>query len=393
MPKGDALQIDKFKLDVAVARLSVLEIGQQRSHKHEQLYERENKMLKIRTLLAMGASILATIMATTAMAQETVTIASWGGAYQDAQSKALFEPGEANTGIIVKQETFNGMADVRLQVNTGQVTFDIVTPSSGSAARGAAEGLFEKLDYNLIDVSEFYPNLYTDYCVGAVVFSTVFAWNTETYGDNGPKNWADFFDVKKFPGKRAYRGTVAGALEPAIMADGVAIEDVYKVLDSEEGIERALNKIRELKPHIDVFWNSGAQHAQLMKDGEVDMTTGWNGRFDVARGDGAKVKYTFNQALLDYDCFGIPKGAPNRDTAMKFIAEISKAEYQDDMPKYITYSPTNAAAYETGEIDAATAATLPSSPQNVALQLPISLEWYTKWEKIASEMYQEMLTE
>lgn len=346
--------------------------------------------MKLRTTLATAAAL----MAGTALAQtKEVTIASWGGSYQEAQSKALFQPAAANTGITVKEETYGGMSDVRLQVQTGQVTLDIVASGSGSAARAAAEGLLEKLDYGVIDVSEFYPTLKTDYCVGGDVFSTVYAWNTDTYGDNGPQSWADFWDVEKFPGKRAYRGSVAGALEPAIMADGVAPEDVYTVLDSEEGIERALNKIRELKPHIDVFWSSGAQHAQLMKDGEVDMTTGWNGRFDNAAKDGGKVKYSFNQALLDYDCFAIPKGAPNKDTAMAFLAEISKAEYQDDLPKYITYGPTNKAAYATGVIDAATAAGLPSSPDNAALQLPVSLDWYAKWETIAAEMYAEMLTE
>ncbi|MEO0991531.1 MAG: extracellular solute-binding protein, partial [Pseudomonadota bacterium] len=179
----------------------------------------------------------------------------------------------------------------------------------------------------------------------------------------------------------------------ALMADGVAPEDVYSVLDSEDGIERAIDKIRELKPHIDVFWTSGAQHAQLMKDGEVDMTTGWNGRFDNAKKDGANVAYSFNQALLDYDCFAIPKGAPNKDVAMEFLAEISRPEYQDDLPKYITYGPTNKAAYATGVIDDATAAGLPSSPDNAAAQVPVSLEWYAKWETIAAEMYEEMLTE
>ena len=344
--------------------------------------------------LAMTVTVAAGLMVSTALADSgTVTIASWGGSYQEAQSKALFEPAAANTGITVKQETYGGMSDVRLQVSSGSVTLDIVASGSGSAARAAAEGLLEKLDYGVIDVSDFYPTLYSDYCVGGDVFSTVYAWNTETYGANGPDSWADFFDVEKFPGKRAYRGKVAGALEPALMADGVAPEDVYKVLSSEAGIERAINKIRELKPHIDVFWTSGAQHAQLMKDGEVDMTTGWNGRFDNAKKDGAKVAYSFNQALLDYDCFAVPKGAPNKATAMKFLAEISKPEYQDDLPKYITYGPTNKAAYATGVIDAATAAGLPSSPANAAKQVPVSLEWYAKWETIAAEMYQEMLTE
>lgn len=339
-------------------------------------------------------TVAAGLLATTALAQDkTVTIASWGGSYQEAQSKALFEPAEANTGVTVKEETYGGMADVRLQVSSGQVTFDIVVSGSGSAARAGVEGLLEPLDYNVIDVSTFYPGLYDDYCVGGDVFSVVAAWNTNTYGEDGPQNWADFFDTEKFPGTRAYRGTVAGALEPALMADGVAPEDVYSVLDSEEGIERAINKIRELKPNIAVFWTSGAQHAQLMKDGEVDMTTGWNGRFDNAKKDGGKVSYTFNQGLLDYDCFAIPKGAPNKDTAMEFLAEISKAEYQDDLPTYITYGPTNKAAYDTGVITPEVAAGLPSSPENSAKQLPISLEWYAKWETIAAEMYQEMMTE
>ena len=326
-------------------------------------------------------------------ADKTVTIASWGGSYQEAQSKALFEPAAEATGIVVKQETYGGMSDVRLQVQTGAVTLDIVASGSGSASRAGAEGLLEELDYDLIDVSTFYPTLKMKYCVGGDVFSTVYAWNTDTYGDAGPQSWADFWDVEKFPGKRAYRGKVAGALEPALMADGVAPEDVYKVLDSEEGIERAIDKIRELKPHIDVFWTSGAQHAQLMKDGEVDMSTGWNGRFDNAAKDGAKVTYSFNQALLDYDCFAIPKGAPNKDTAMAFLAEISKAEYQANLPKYITYGPTNKAAYDLGTIDEAVAKALPSHPDNAELQLPVDIEWYAKWETIASEMYQEMLTE
>ena len=344
--------------------------------------------------LTISVAISAALLSTSALAQEKkVTIASWGGSYQEAQSKALFVPASAATGIEVKEETYGGMSDVRLQVTSGAVSFDIVASGSGSAARAGVEGLLEPLDYEIIDVSTFYPTLKSEFCVGGDVFSTVYAWNTETYGDDGPQSWADFFDAEKFPGKRAYRNKVAGALEPAIMADGVAPEDVYSALDSEEGIERALDKIRELKPHIDVFWSSGAQQAQLMKDGEVDMTTGWNGRFDNAAKDGAKVKYSFNQALLDYDCFAIPKGAPNKDTAMAFLAEISKAEYQDDLPKYITYGPTNKAAFDTGEIDAATAAALPSSPENAAMQVPVSLEWYAKWEAIADEMYQEMLTE
>ena len=348
------------------------------------------------TATAVGGMALASIClsAGAALAEGSVTIASWGGAYQEAQDKALFQPGAAATGMEVKQETYGGMSDVRLKVQAGAVPWDIVSSGSGSAARAAEEGLLEPLDYNVIDVSTFYPGLYTPTCVGSDVFSTVLAYNTNTFSeDKAPKSWADFFNPEQFPGKRAYRDKVSGALEPAIMGDGVALADVYKVLDSEEGINRAIERIRALKPQIAVFWKSGAQHAQLMKDGEVDMTTGWNGRFDVAAKDGAKVAYTFNQALLDYDCFAIPKGAPNKDAAMKFLAAISTAEMQANLPLHITYGPTNKKAYEIGQIDDALARKMPSHPDNAALQVPISLEWYAKWEQKASQMYQDMLTE
>ena len=325
-----------------------------------------------------------------------LTIASWGGAYQKAQSEALFAPAAKALGMDVQQTTYNGMADVRLQVQTGAVTLDIVASGSGSAARAGAEGLLEPLDYGVIDVSHFYPTMKSRFCVGGDVFSNVFAWNTDKYGKDGqptPRTWADFWDVQKFPGKRAYRGGVAGSLEPALMADGVPPDQVYAVLSSKGGIERAIAKIRELKPHIAVWWSSGAQHAQLMKDGEVDMATGWNGRFDDIAKNGAKVRYSFDQGLLDYDCFAIPKGAPHKDAAMKFLAEISKPKYQAALTQFITYGPTNKDAYGEGLISESVARTLPSSPANAALQIPLDIEWYEQHEKQAAALYQDMMLE
>ena len=347
---------------------------------------------------AFRTSLIATVFAAGALlaggAQAAdLTIVSWGGSYQDAQSKALFQPVAKAMGLKIAEDSYGGISDVRLKVKAGAVNWDIIDSGAASASRGAVEGLFEPLDYDMIDVSNFVPGTYIPHCVGTITFSTVAAWNTETYGQNGPQNWAEFWDTKKFPGKRSYRNKVSGALEPAMMADGVPPEKVYEELAKPDGIERAINKIRELKPHIAVWWASGAQHAQLMKDGEVDMTTGWNGRFDVAIKDGAKAAYTYNQALLDYDCFAIPKGAPNKDLAMKFIAEMSKAEYQADMPKYITYGPTNKSAYDTGKIDPAVATMLPSHPENAKLQLVANLDWYAEFEQKASAAYQDMLTE
>jgi putative spermidine/putrescine transport system substrate-binding protein len=329
---------------------------------------------------------------------EPITVVSWGGTYGKAQDRALFTDASNHSGIAINRESGASMTKTCLQVQSGSVTWDLVVTGSGGAAAAAADGCLEKIDYSVVDVSDFYPGLYTDYCVGSDVFATVMAWNTDKYGEPGspgaPSSWADFWDVKKFPGTRAYRANnVDGALEPALMADGVPPEKVYEVLATPEGKRRAINKIRELKPHIAVFWGSGAQQAQLMTDAEVDMSTGWNGRFDNAKKDGAKVGYTFNQALLDYDCFAMPKGAPNKEVAMRFLAEVSKPQYQANLPFYITYGPTNRKAYEMTKAPKELIESLPSHPKNVPLMLPVSLDWYAEHKNEALELYMELMSE
>ncbi len=328
-----------------------------------------------RGLLIGGAVAL---MMSGAAYADPITVVSWGGTYGAAQDNALFNDASKNTGIEINRESGASMSKACLQVESKAVTWDLVVTGSGGAAAAAAKGCLEKIDFNVVDVSDFYPNTYTDYCIGSDVFATVMAWNTEKYGAPGspgaPKSWADFWDVEKFPGTRSYRAnSVDGVLEPALMADGVPADKVYEVLSTREGMERAINKIRELKPHIAVFWESGAMQAQLMKDAEVDMITGWNGRFDNAKKDGATVGYTFNQALLDYDCFAMPKGAPNKDTAMKFLAEVSKPQYQANLPYHITYGPTNKKAYEVTTAPKELIEALPSHPKNVPFMLPVSL--------------------
>ena len=353
--------------------------------------------MRRRTMLGGSIAALATpaIIGVTreayAESPTQITVVSWGGAYQEAQDKAEFEPAAKALGITVKQETYSGLADLRVHVKSGANSWDVVSCGSGTGARAGAEGLLEKLDYNVISTKGFIPGTAQPYYIGNDVFSTVIGWNTQTYGMKGPQSWADFWDVKKFPGTRSYRNTVM--LEPALMADGVPLHEVYNVLSAPGGIERAINKLKELRPHIRVWWSSGAQSAQLMKDGAVDMIAAWNGRLDAVRKVGAHVAYTFNQGLLDTDCYVVPKGAPNKALAMRFIAEMSKPKPQAELTKYIIYGPTNQDAYKlTSIISPAYAAKLPSSPENAAKQLLIDDAWYMKYVQQAQEAYQNMMT-
>ena len=174
------------------------------------------------TKLAAGLAT-ATLLATGIATAEPVTVVSWGGTYGKAQDAALFNDASKNTGIAINRESGASMSKTCLQVESEAVTWDLVVTGSGGAAAAAAKGCLEKIDFSMVDVSDFYPNLYTDYCIGSDVFATVMAWNTDKYGKPGssgaPSSWADFWDVNKFPGTRAYRANnVDGALEPALMA-------------------------------------------------------------------------------------------------------------------------------------------------------------------------------
>jgi len=340
--------------------------------------------------LAMPA-IFAGARPARAQSENQLTVVSWGGAFQDAQSKAQFEPAAKVLGITVKQETYSGLAELRVRVKSGAAGWDVVSAGSGTAARAGEEGLLEKLDYGVIDTAGFLPGTFQPFFIGSDVFSTVIGWNTKTFGENGPQTWADFWDAKKFPGTRSYRNTVT--LEPALMADGVPADKVYEVLSTPGGIDRAIGKMKELRPHVAVWWSSGAQSAQVMKDGAVDMVAAWNGRLDDVRKAGAPVLYTFNQGIQDTDCYVVPKGTAKRDLAMRFIGEISKPQYQADLTKYITYGPTNQRAYAlTSIITPAYAAQLPSSPDNSAKQLLLDDAWYMKFTQKAQEAYQNMMT-
>ncbi|WP_187172480.1 extracellular solute-binding protein, partial [Enterococcus faecium] len=132
-----------------------------------------------------------------------------------------------------------------------------------------------------------------------------------------PKGWADFWDVKTFPGKRGMRKGARYNLEFALMADGVPVKDVYKVLATKDGQNRAFKKLDQLKPNIQ-WWEAGAQPPQFLVAGDVVMSTAFNGRIDAAQREGKNLKVVWNGSIYDLDYWAIPKGSPNKALAEQY---------------------------------------------------------------------------
>ena len=342
--------------------------------------------------LAAVAAALVGSASVPAMADDTIGIATSGGIMLEAGHDVLWGPATEKLGLKYSEDTIDeGLNAVRLQVNANNVTYDLVQMANYEAALGGREGILTPIDYSVVNRDGF-KGTATDYCVGYQTYAFSIAWNTNTYGGDGPKSWADFWDVKKFPGTRAMRANAEAQLEAALMADGVAPEDVYKVLSEKGGLERAIKKIEEIKPHVAVWWTSGAQVAQLLRDGEVDMTTGWNGRFQAAQKDGAAADFTWNQGILGVDCFAVPKGAPHLGDAMKVLAYMAEPEPQAKMAVRTNYGPGNLKAFDTGIISPETVKMLPNAPENAKTQITLDPEWWAANNNQAQALFDEMMT-
>jgi putative spermidine/putrescine transport system substrate-binding protein len=329
---------------------------------------------------SMLATALALGLALPALAQQQITVVNFGGANGNAQKKAFYEPIEKQ-GLKVVPVEYNGeQAKIKAMVETKKVTWDVVEVESPDVARGCDEGLFEKLDWSKVgSKADFVPAAVTDCGVGIFVWSTVMAYNADKL-KTPPVTWADFWDTKKFPGKRALRKGARYNLEFALMADGVTPADVYKVLATKEGADRAFKKLTELKPNIQ-WWEAGAQPPQFLVAGDVVMSTAYNGRIDAANREGKHLRITWTGGIYDLDYWTITKGTANKDAAYKFIAYASTPDAQAEYAKNIAYGPTNKKALS--KLDSDTLANLPTAPANAkdALQFNIKF-WADQGEEL-----------
>ncbi|WP_134500247.1 ABC transporter substrate-binding protein [Microvirga pakistanensis] len=308
-------------------------------------------------------------------------VATGGGIIAHAEREALFSPAEKELGIKIKETTIDGLQDVRVQVQSNSVTWDISQMSLEECMMASKEGLLEKIDTSIVSTEGFDKNVVTEYCIPAYYYSTVIASASNL---KQAKSWADFFDAENFPGDRSIYNSPRYNLEAALLADGVPADKLYPL-----DLDRAFRKLEALKPHITVWWQSGAQSAQLLKDGEVDYIGMWNGRAAAAIKDGAKATFTFNQAILSADCFVILKGAPNKELAQKALAIFFAPGPQAHLPLYVDYGPANAKAFSVaGVLSDADKARVNTSPENKKTQVVQSEAWWGEHGQEAVERWE-----
>jgi putative spermidine/putrescine transport system substrate-binding protein len=304
-----------------------------------------SKLLKFSTIAAAAVLVAAT---STIAKADSLTVVSWGGGYTKSQVEAYHKPYTAKTGTTINSEDYSGgLAEVKAQVEAGNVTWDLIDVELSDAVRGCDEGLFESIDPSILPAApdgtsaanDFIDGAISECAVGTIVWSTVAAYDTTKFPGNAPTTMADFFNTADFPGKRGLRKGPKPNLEMALMADGVPASEVYAMLDTAAGVDRAFAKLDTIKNDA-VWWEAGAQPPQMLADGEVAMTIAYNGRiFGAQVSENKPFEIIWDAQIMDLDLWAIPKGAPNIKGALDFIVYSTDTKRLADQAKYISYGP------------------------------------------------------
>lgn len=360
-------------------------------------------------VLAAAAAFAAAAPGAEAQDKVDLTVVSWGGAYTDSQQRAYHAPYMAanpNVKIVNDDSSANALAGLRAQSLAGNVTWDLVDMLPSDAQLACDEGIILPIDHDKVlaaapdgtpPTKDFLPGSLGECFIPQIVYSTLVAYNEEMFPkDKQPQTIADFFNPADFPGRRAIQDRPAGNLEWALMADGVPPGEVYDVLSTPEGVDRAFKKLDTIKDHL-VFWTEGSQAPQLLADKEVAFATGYNGRmFNAAEVEGQPFGMIWDGQLVEWDGWVVPKGK-NVDAVMEYLHWATDTQRLADQAKFISYGPARASSSalvgKHADLGIDMGPHMPTHPDNYKTPIVLNNDFWTDYgdelrERFASWMLQ-----
>ena len=301
----------------------------------------------------------------------TLYVNTWGGSWEEADKLAYFQPFTQETGIQIRPVSPVSYAKLKAQVRAGSYDFDVTTAGRAETLMAEAEDLLDPIDWKIVQKEKLWADCAYGQGIGNVTLATPLVYRKDKFPNGGPKSWADFWDVKKFPGKRGMYKAATRTLGYALLADGVPMDKLLPM-----DFDRAFKKLSEIKPHINVWWEQGGQSEQIIRDNEVDMMAMWNARASALIADGVPIEIVWNGANLRSGNWVVPKGTPRREMAWQFVNYAAQAKNQAIFCRKMLYGPMNPNSFQ--HMSTAEAAEMPSSPQNRPLCWESDYPWEAK---------------
>ena len=328
---------------------------------------------------AFAEGVVAGETAEGSLAGKTLTFVSYGGIYQDGQIKAL-QDFVTKSGATLLSDGTTENAKIQAQVEAKNVMWDVVDTGDFTPFVHCGT-LFQKLDFTKIDVSKIPPGQVGECSVPAMNYAVMFLYNKDTYKDNPPQNWNDFFDVEKFPGTRGipgYADPEGFMVELGLLADGVPKDQLFPA-----DIDRGLNKWRSIRDNL-VPWTTGAESQQMLESGEADMVMVWSGRGKAALANGANYEPVWQDWIVVKDQLAIPVGVKDTDASHALINAYLGKQAQEVMAQETSYSPINIEAQP--QVDELTAAFMTNTPEKQAMAYNQNVEfWVANYETLSAK--------
>jgi len=364
------------------------------------------------TLLASTALTVSAVVAVAEghMASDMVLV-SWGGAYQESQQRAYVEPYIANNdgvGAVWDESSAEAVAKLRAMNEADNITWDLVDVVASDAIRLCDEGLAMEVDHDELlapapdgtPASEDFGDLLVSDCfIPQIVYSTTFGYRTDMVGDTPPENVCAVFDTEAYPGKRSLEKRPINNMEWALICDGVAKEDVYDVLETDEGQAQAFAKLDTIKDDV-IWWSAGADTPQLLADGEVVMGSTYNGRlFSVIEEQNQPVAMLWDAQVFDLDGWIIPAGLPEERLArvQDFVRFATDTQRLADQAKYISYGPARASSAplvgKHADLGIEMAPHMPTDPNNAQNTFLYNYEWWADYRDDLDAKFQAWLAQ
>jgi len=363
------------------------------------------------TTMFLSASLMA--LSAGAVAAQDMTIVSWGGAYSASQQGAYHDPYmAANPGVnIINDESSpEAVAKLRAMNEAGNITWDLVDVEAADAIRLCDEGLAAEIDHDAVlaaapdgtSASEDFGDMIVSDCfIPQIVFSTTFGYRTDMVPDGvePPTSACDVFDLETYPGKRALNKRPGANMEWALLCDGVAYEDVYDMLETEEGQARAFAKLDTIKEET-IWWTAAAETPQLLADGEIFMGSTYNGRlFSVIEEQKQPVGMAWDWQMFDLDGWVIPAGLPaDRLAAVEaYLNFATDTQRLADQAKFISYGPARASSAplvgQHAELGIDMAPHMPTDPNNAQNTFVNNYLWWADYRDDLDAKFQAWLAQ
>ncbi|MFO7920440.1 MAG: extracellular solute-binding protein [Nioella sp.] len=343
---------------------------------------------------------------------DSMTLVSWGGAYQNSQINAYADPYQEmnpDVEIVWDESSAEAVARLRAMNEAGNVTWDLVDVLASDSMRLCDEGLAMEIDHDEVlapgddgsDATDDFGDLIVSDCfIPQIVFSTTFGYRTdvEAWNGNTPDDICDVFDLEAFPGQRSLERRPIGNMEWALLCDGVAMEDIYDTLETEEGVERAFAKLDTIADEV-VWWTAGADTPQLLADGEVVFGSTYNGRlFSLIEEQDQPVEMLWDAQVFDIDGWIIPEGLPEDrlNRVLDFVRYATDTQRLADQAAYISYGPARASSAplvgEHAELGIDMGPHMPTDPENSERVIVFNYEWWADYRDDMDARFQAWLS-